>query len=290
MITTTASTIPPLRFLYFCFLLLLTVPPPHIVNCQTIANVAGNSLAFSTMYSLLNRVGLLQKLRGDGPFTVFIPSNVAFREETNDDELSDDELRAILLYHIVEGVEYFSSELAALAPYTIETALVNNDINVTYNAKLEFVVLNGMANVTSPDVPATNGIIHVIEHVLIPPNPFAATVEPSTGLDGTNSASPMPTSDAPAAAPSDASAAATATDGPTAAVAPSTPTAPSSAVTTEVPTTTASPPTVSIVTTETEPPSSFSAAAAAGAATTVRGWSMTWLGTVVLVTMGGRYL
>ena len=129
---------------------------------QTAVN-AGN---FTTLATALTEAGLVDALKGDGPFTVFAPTDEAFKNLPDgalEGLLKDKEaLKNVLLYHVVSG-KVSSKEVVDLNQ---ATTLNGSDLKIkTDNGK---VMIND-ANVTGADVMASNGIIHVIDKVLLPP-------------------------------------------------------------------------------------------------------------------------
>jgi uncharacterized surface protein with fasciclin (FAS1) repeats len=129
---------------------------------QTAIN-AGN---FTTLATALTEAGLVDALKGEGPFTVFAPTDEAFKNlpaGTLDNLLKEKEaLKNVLLYHVVSG-KVSSKEVVKLNK---ATTLNGSDINIkSTNGK---VMIND-ADVTGADVIASNGIIHVIDKVLLPP-------------------------------------------------------------------------------------------------------------------------
>ena len=129
---------------------------------QTAIN-AGN---FTTLATALTEAGLVDALKGEGPFTVFAPTDEAFKnlpEGALEGLLKDKEaLKNVLLYHVVSG-KVSSKEVVDLNQ---ATTLNGSDLKIkTDNGK---VMIND-ANVTGADVMASNGIIHVIDKVLLPP-------------------------------------------------------------------------------------------------------------------------
>ena len=124
---------------------------------------AGN---FTTLATALTEVGLVDALKGDGPFTVFAPTDEAFKNLPDgalEGLLKDKEaLKNVLLYHVVSG-KVSSKEVVDLNK---ATTLNGSDLNIkTNNGK---VMIND-ADVIGADVMASNGIIHVIDKVLLPP-------------------------------------------------------------------------------------------------------------------------
>ena len=120
---------------------------------------------FTTLASLLERAGLAETLAGEGPFTVFAPTDEAFEavpQETLDALAEDREmLRTVLLYHVVEG-EARASDVASM-----RSAETLNGDSVRLRASGDTVRLDA-ARVVKADVTASNGVIHVIDEVLIP--------------------------------------------------------------------------------------------------------------------------
>jgi uncharacterized surface protein with fasciclin (FAS1) repeats len=135
---------------------------------KTIVDVAVEAGSFKTLVAALKAADLVGTLQGKGPFTVFAPTDEAFAKlpaGTVDALLKDPKkLAAILTYHVVSG-EVKAADLikaGGATPQTLEGQAL--DIQVR-NGK---VYVNG-AQVTAADVAATNGVIHVIDTVLLPP-------------------------------------------------------------------------------------------------------------------------
>ena len=120
---------------------------------------------FTTLASLLERAGLAETLAGEGPFTVFAPTDEAFEavpQETLDALAEDQEmLRAVLLYHVVEG------EARARDVASMRSAETLNGDSVRLRTSGDTVRVDA-ARVVKADVTASNGVIHVIDEVLIP--------------------------------------------------------------------------------------------------------------------------
>jgi uncharacterized surface protein with fasciclin (FAS1) repeats len=137
-----------------------TTPGP-----ATIADTAARTPHLSTLNRLIGRAGLIDTLRGPGPFTVFAPSDEAFRAvaaRTMAEPGTDKELpRAVLTYHVMPGK-------VAAAEVRNSNAKAVNGANLAL-AKAGDMVTVEDAVVTQADVPATNGVVHVIDRVLLPP-------------------------------------------------------------------------------------------------------------------------
>ena len=134
----------------------------------TIVDVAVEAGTFTTLAAALEAAGLVETLQGEGPFTVFAPTDDAFAalpEGLLEALLlpeNVDVLTAILTYHVVPGA-VFAADVTAGDVATVEGSTIAID---TANG----VVLNGSATVTTADVEASNGVIHVIDAVILPPN------------------------------------------------------------------------------------------------------------------------
>lgn len=137
----------------------------------TIAEIAADDDRFETLASALERVNLVGTLEGDGPFTVFAPTDEAFEALGVDlNSLSDAQLTDILLYHVLGG-EVTSSDLQEGQTYT--TTASTGGYNGTQASLLieksgNDVSLNGNSEVIDADIEASNGTIHVINQVIMP--------------------------------------------------------------------------------------------------------------------------
>ncbi|MFW6067565.1 MAG: fasciclin domain-containing protein [Myxococcota bacterium] len=127
---------------------------------------------FSSLVAALQRAELVDELQGDGPFTVFAPTDDAFQalldgnEEWDDvEDIPEDTLTAVLTYHVIEGAEVSSSDVEALDPPVADTV---SGLTLWFETD-DGVAVND-ASVVTPDVLATNGVIHVIDEVLLPPS------------------------------------------------------------------------------------------------------------------------
>lgn len=140
----------------------------EVVAPTTIVDVAAGNPDFSTLVAAITAAGLGETLAGEGPFTVFAPTNAAFAAlpaGTLDSLLlpeNKDQLTAILTYHVVPG-----TVMAADLPATATDVATVNGATVSVVAAPEGASVNG-ANITAADVAASNGVIHVIDTVLLP--------------------------------------------------------------------------------------------------------------------------
>ncbi len=148
----------------------LLPPEPGPGTIIEVATAAGD---FTTLLAAVEAAGLTATLSGDGPFTVFAPTDAAFDalpEGALDALLADpDALEEVLLYHVVARAVP-SSEIVTLA----ELTTVQGD-TVAITVSNGTVMIND-ATVVTADVEASNGIIHVIDAVLLPPEPGPGTI------------------------------------------------------------------------------------------------------------------
>jgi uncharacterized surface protein with fasciclin (FAS1) repeats len=131
-----------------------------------IVQTAASAGDFTTLTTLLKRAGLAGTLEGRGPFTVFAPTDAAFArvpKATLNALLRDRKaLRSVLLYHVASG------KVRAAQVVRLSSVKTLNGARVAVRVAGTRVLLNG-ARVTTPDVTASNGVIHVLNRVLIPP-------------------------------------------------------------------------------------------------------------------------
>ncbi len=156
--------------------------PVELVDIPTTATSTG---IHTSLVAALAQAELVSTLQGDGPFTVFAPTDDAFAEagidlSTFDTDEENETLADILLYHVVAGT-VMSSDLTD----GMTATAINND-SLRFNVGTDGVVVND-ANVTLADVVASNGVIHVIDKVLMPPadEPADEPAEPEIVCDAT---------------------------------------------------------------------------------------------------------
>lgn len=132
---------------------------------RTIADTAASTAQLSTLSKLINDAGLTDTLRAQGPYTVFAPSDEAFKAvpKSTLDALARDkeQLKAVLSYHVVPG-KVMAADVKAGNVKTVQGA------NVALAKAGTFVTVEE-AMVVQADVAASNGVVHVIDRVLIPP-------------------------------------------------------------------------------------------------------------------------
>ena len=146
------------------------VPEPVMMD---IVDTAAGAGSFTTLLAAAEAAGLVDALKGDGPLTVFAPTDDAFAAlpaGTVEALLADPEaLAAILLYHVVPGKVMAADVTDGLVAETLNGATVRF-------STMGGVMING-ANVIAADVEASNGVIHVIDAVILPPAPEAALMD-----------------------------------------------------------------------------------------------------------------
>jgi uncharacterized surface protein with fasciclin (FAS1) repeats len=146
---------------------------PYSISTQDndhhdIVSIAQDTENLSTLVAAIQAAELVDVLKGDGPFTVFAPTNEAF-EALPDGTLESllmpenrDQLVEILTYHVVPG-EVMSGDLSdGMMAETVEGSEVTISLS-DYGAKV-----NG-ANIEAADIEASNGVVHVIDAVILPP-------------------------------------------------------------------------------------------------------------------------
>ena len=158
------------------------------MNQKSIVQIASDDDSFSILVEALNKAGLVSTLDGEGPYTVFAPTNEAFENlfatlgVNGIDDLSAEALTPILLYHVV-NTSAMSTDLAngyitSMSTFTPENTGASILVNVD-----DGVMLNGGSTVVSADIEASNGVIHVIDEVILPPSVVdIATANPSFSI------------------------------------------------------------------------------------------------------------
>jgi uncharacterized surface protein with fasciclin (FAS1) repeats len=134
---------------------------------KDIVDTAVGAGQFKTLVKLVQEAGLVDALRGEGPFTVFAPTDEAFAKLPKaqvDALLKDKEaLRQVLLYHVVSG-KVMSQDVVKL-----RSAKTLQGQNVNIRVQGNTVRIND-AKVVKADIECSNGVIHVIDKVILPPN------------------------------------------------------------------------------------------------------------------------
>ena len=135
-----------------------------------IIDVAVSAGQFPTLVAAVQAAGLVETLKGEGPFTVFAPTEEAFANAlsalglTAEQLLADtDTLTAVLTYHVIPGT-VMSSDLIGASDLNVATV---NGAEVVVNEDMGTVSINS-ATVVTADIETSNGVIHVINEVLLP--------------------------------------------------------------------------------------------------------------------------
>jgi uncharacterized surface protein with fasciclin (FAS1) repeats len=135
-------------------------------HSKDIVDTAVEAGTFETLVAAVQAAGLVDTLKGDGPFTVFAPTDEAFAalpEGTVEELLlpeNQEQLIAILTYHVVPGKVMSTDLMDDMEAETVQGSSVTID--------LDDGVMVENANVTTPDIETSNGVIHVIDTVIIP--------------------------------------------------------------------------------------------------------------------------
>lgn len=136
-------------------------------KASDIAGTLGSKPELSTLHSLVKQAGLTETLKGAGPFTVFAPTNDAFKAvpAKTMDELgkNPEQLKSVLTYHVIPAkvmaADVTNSKAKSVQGASLEVAKAGDTVTVE----------NAM--VVQADVTATNGVVHIVDAVLIPPAP-----------------------------------------------------------------------------------------------------------------------
>jgi uncharacterized surface protein with fasciclin (FAS1) repeats len=133
-------------------------------NMNTIVETAINAGNFKTLVAGVQAAGLVDTLNGEGPFTVFAPTDEAFAklpEGTVENLLANpEELKKVLTYHVVSGKVMASDVMGLSSATSIQggTLAIDTSNGVKINS----------STVVTPDIECSNGVIHVIDSVLLP--------------------------------------------------------------------------------------------------------------------------
>lgn len=135
---------------------------------STVVEIAIADERFSILVEAVSKAGLVDALSAEGPYTVFAPTNDAFNALFEDlgvngvEDLTADQLTPILLYHVLNG------KVMAEDVETGKVATLNDDASMSIKADKSGVMIDGSSNVIIADVEGSNGVIHVIDMVLLP--------------------------------------------------------------------------------------------------------------------------
>jgi uncharacterized surface protein with fasciclin (FAS1) repeats len=139
---------------------------------QDIVEIASSDDQFSTLVAAVTAADLVETLQGDGPFTVFAPTNAAFEKlpagtlESLLEPANKAQLAGILTYHVVPGTVMASDLSDGQKVKTVNGAELTVRIS---DSGVQLIDAGGNAsNVTATDIKATNGVVHVIDTVVLP--------------------------------------------------------------------------------------------------------------------------
>ena len=140
--------------------------PAREAGTPTIAGIAASSPQFSTLLSLVKKAGLADELSAAGALTVFAPTNAAFakvpKATLNALAKNPAKLKRVLLYHVVAG------KVTAAKVVQLRSAKTLAGPSVRIRVTGQTVRIN-TARVTKANVMASNGVVHVLDRVLLPP-------------------------------------------------------------------------------------------------------------------------
>lgn len=160
------------------------VPDEFILSTKNIVETAVANPDFSILVAALQKANLVSALEGEGPFTVFAPTNAAFTalltslDITADDLLNQPDLAKVLLHHVISG-KVLSSALTD----GLEATTLNED-KLVFDLSGTTPMVNG-AKISTVDLETRNGVIHVIDSVMVPANFTLEDLSPTTadGID-----------------------------------------------------------------------------------------------------------
>ncbi|MBN9521174.1 fasciclin domain-containing protein [bacterium] len=148
---------------FACALPLVVAPPTPAADDKDVVDTAAGSKEHTIFVTAVKEAGLVDELKGKGPFTVFAPTDAAFKK-LGDDKIKDviknrTLLKTILLAHVVSAKAIYTKDIAGLNDKEVngfKVAVSGADVKI------------GDAKVTKADIKASNGVVHVIDTVLIP--------------------------------------------------------------------------------------------------------------------------
>lgn len=148
---------------------MMTVSTEKAAAQKDIVDTAVAAGSFKTLAAALGAADLVDALKGDGPFTVFAPTDEAFAKlpagtvEELLKPVNKSKLVDILTYHVVSG------KVMAKTAVTLDKATALNKKDIALKVSGDALTLNGSAKVVKADIDTSNGVIHVIDTVILPP-------------------------------------------------------------------------------------------------------------------------
>jgi uncharacterized surface protein with fasciclin (FAS1) repeats len=149
------------------FAVIAAFSAPAFAADKDIVDTAVGAGSFGTLVAAVQAAGLVETLKGPGPFTVFAPTDEAFKKlpaGTVEDLLkpeNKDKLTAILTYHVIPG-KVMAADIAGKKMDVTTVQGTTASVDATSGVKIDG------ATVVTPDIAATNGVIHVIDTVIMP--------------------------------------------------------------------------------------------------------------------------
>lgn len=180
---TSGSILAILFMVIFGNLSVLANSPAETKADKTIVEIATSNIDFSILVEALVKADLVDALSAEGTFTVFAPTNEAFKTlfktlgVNGISDLTKDQLTPILLYHVL------GSKVMASAVSTGTVSTLNKDASLEVKASKMGVKINNRSNVVTTDIEATNGVIHIIDAVLMPATPKKSTAKKSSSCN-----------------------------------------------------------------------------------------------------------
>jgi len=166
-----------MKVLYALLCAAVMVLPMSSAHAGTkdIVDTAAGAGKFSTLVAAVKAAGLVDTLKGDGPFTVFAPTDDAFMTTLGVDadsvcSLPQDLLTTVLLYHVTDGRRFSNSVVPKnMKPKTIETLS-----GIPFQVEKDLGIIDGNdvtePSIVIPNINASNGVIHAVDEVLLPIN------------------------------------------------------------------------------------------------------------------------
>jgi len=150
---------------------------------KNVVEIAIDDERFSILVDAVSKAGLVDALSAKGPYTVFAPTNDAFEMLFKDlgingvDDLTAEQLKPILLYHVVSG------KVMAKEVKTGKVETLNQNAWMNIDVSKSGVMIDGSSKVIITDVEGTNGVIHVIDKVLVPETKTASASKSTGGCN-----------------------------------------------------------------------------------------------------------
>jgi uncharacterized surface protein with fasciclin (FAS1) repeats len=159
----------------FSFFAAIALAAPAVAADKNIVEIAASNDQFETLVAAVKAAGLVETLSGEGPYTVLAPTDEAFAKlpkgtlESLLKPENKDQLVAILKYHVIPG-KVKAADVVKLSGKSVETACPDAKVEVKVSGGKVTFQGKTSATVVKPDIEASNGVIHVIDAVLLPPS------------------------------------------------------------------------------------------------------------------------